>query len=158
MPGTSLARNLPRSYSSDGLATAVVNWTSDEYAAKANGSENEALVASRLISDPELRRLLTGEQGREWLLDRALRDASVRFLVNQQRFSPLDTAEVQDRYDAFISFSNEDRREVLLLVDALTKAGASASFTQVLRHRLDVSKTWCTASVELMMVMSQSEL
>lgn len=113
---------------SEGLAEDVAEWTPTDYAAKARGTGNEALVAGRMLSDRALQRLLVGEQGQDWLSDRLLRRASVDFLVNQQRFSHLDTAEVRLRYDAFVSFANEDRPVAIELVEELTKAGISVFF------------------------------
>jgi hypothetical protein len=52
----------------------------------------------------------------------------VSFLVNQQRFSHLDTAELRTRYDAFISFPNEDRPVVVELVHKLTNGGIKVFF------------------------------
>lgn len=108
----------------DGLAEQVSDWTPEDYAVKATAAGNAALVASRLLSDRALQRLLSGHQGRDWLTNSALRGASVSFLVDQQRLSHLDTAEVQVRYDAYLSFSEEDRPIALELAGALTAEGA----------------------------------
>ncbi|MFK0248180.1 P-loop NTPase fold protein [Amycolatopsis azurea] len=113
---------------SEGLAEDVAEWTQADYAAKASGTGNESLVATRMLSDRALQRLLVGEQGQDWLSNGQLRRASVDFLVNQQRFSHLDTAEVRLRYDAFVSFANEDRPVVLELVEELAKAGVNVFF------------------------------
>lgn len=136
---------------SDRLAEHVAEWTPADYTAKARGTDDEALVATRMLSDRALQRLLTGEQGRDWLANGPLRHASVGFLVDQQRFSHLDTAEVRLRYDAFVSFPNEDRPVVLELVDALTKAGISvffdghippgAKWAHVLNENLNAART-----------------
>lgn len=105
------------------LAGEVAAWSPDAYADHANETGPSASVAAKLLAEPELRRILTGPQGRDWLTDPVLRQASVSFLITQQRFSPLDTSEVKVRYDAFISYSHEDKREVLKIVEAVSQAG-----------------------------------
>lgn len=87
-------------------------------------------MAAKLLADPELRRLLTGPQAKDWLTDPVLRQASVSFLVTQQRFSPLDTSEVNVRYDAFISYPREDRRDVLKIVEPISQAESKSSTTK----------------------------
>ncbi|MFI9010960.1 P-loop NTPase fold protein [Actinosynnema sp. NPDC053489] len=108
----------------DGLAEQVADWATEDYAARATTTGNAALVASRLLSDRALQLLLYGHQGRDWLTNSTLRNASVSFLVDQQRFSHLDTAEVRVRYDAYLSFSEQDRPIALELAGALTAEGA----------------------------------
>ena len=105
------------------VANAVASWTSESYASHADGSGPEAIVARKLVSDTELRQLLSGPQGRDWLTNPILRHASVSFLMTQQRFSPLDTTEVSVHYDVFVSYSREDQKEVIQLVQALSDAG-----------------------------------
>ncbi|MEU4740462.1 P-loop NTPase fold protein [Actinosynnema sp. NPDC023658] len=112
----------------DGLAEDVATWTAGGYDAKAGGTGPEALVAGKLISDPELRRLLTQGPGRDWLTEPVLRQASVSFLITRDRLSRLDTSEVEVRYDAFVSFANEDRPAVIRLVGALSEAGVRVFF------------------------------
>jgi len=101
----------------------VAEWTPDTYRDHANEAGPSGSVAAKLLADPELRRILTEPQGREWLTKTALRQASVSFLLDQQRLSSLDTPEVNVRYDAFVSFHKTDRTEVLKIVDGLAKAG-----------------------------------
>ena len=60
---------------SDELAT----WSPDTYADYASGTGPSASVAAKLLADPELRRILTGAQGKDWLTDPVLRQASVSF-------------------------------------------------------------------------------
>ncbi|KFZ76990.1 hypothetical protein ED92_38415 [Amycolatopsis sp. MJM2582] len=113
---------------SDGLAEDVATWTPDTYASRASGTGGESLIATRLLSEPELRQLLAGPQGQDWLTDHTLRRASVSFLITRQRLSRLDTSEVTVRYDAFVSFANEDRPIVIDLVEALSHAGVRVFF------------------------------
>ncbi|MEU6155368.1 P-loop NTPase fold protein [Actinosynnema sp. NPDC047251] len=115
---------------SDQLADDVANWTPESYADKALGSGTDSLVATKLVSDRELRQLLTGAQGRDWLTDPVLRQASVSFLVTRQRLSRLDTSEIRIRYDAFVSFPDEDRPIVIEIVERLTEAGVRVYFDE----------------------------
>jgi len=109
--------------SSDELAEDVATWGPETYATRADGTGGESLVATRLLSEPELRQLLAGPSGRDWLTDHTLRRASVSFLITRQRLSRLDTSEVTVRYDAFISYANEDRRQVIEIVEMLSHEG-----------------------------------
>jgi hypothetical protein len=52
----------------------------------------------------------------------------VSFLLTQQRFSPLDTSEVKVRYDAFISYAEENKREAIQIVEAISKEGVKVFF------------------------------
>lgn len=117
---------------SNELAETVANWSPETFPTHANDSPNgvEALIATKLLSEPELRKLLTSTQGRDWLTDHVLRQASVSFLLTRQRFSQLDTSDVKVHYDAFISFNNQDRKEVIQIVEALSDAGLRAFFDQ----------------------------
>jgi KAP family P-loop domain/TIR domain len=110
----------------DELAGEVATWPQDTYADNANGTGASSSVAAQLLADPELRRILTGPQGQEWLTDPILRRASVSFLVTRQRLSPLDSPEAKVRYDVFVSYtraSEESRRDVLQIVEAISKEG-----------------------------------
>lgn len=112
------------------LAEEVAKWTPDTYRDHANGTGPRASVAAKLLADPELRRILTGPQGRDWLTDPVLREASVSFLLTQQRLSPLDTSEVNVRYSVFVSAPRADRREVLEIVEAISKAGVKVFYDE----------------------------
>ena len=112
------------------LAEEVAKWTPDSYRDHANETGPSASVAAKLLADPELRRILTGPQGRDWLTDPVLRQASVTFLLTQQRLSPLDTSEVNVRYDAFVSAPRANRREVLEIVEAISKAGIKVFYDE----------------------------
>ncbi|MGW5719151.1 P-loop NTPase fold protein [Amycolatopsis sp. NPDC003865] len=135
----------------DELAASVARWTPDMYAAKADGSGTEALLATKLLSEPELRQLLASPPARDWLTDHALRHASVSFLIARQRFSRLDTSEVIVRYDAYIAFSDENRPEVIQIVQGLSDAGIRVFFDghtapgerwqEVLDDKLDASNS-----------------
>lgn len=105
------------------LTESVAAWDTTTYAERAGGTGPDAVVATKLLSDPELRTLLGSPHGKEWLKDSALRQASVSFLLAQQRFSQLDTSEVRPRYDVFVSFQSDARREALRLVELLSGAG-----------------------------------
>jgi TIR domain/KAP family P-loop domain len=118
------------------LADEVAMWSPDTYAEHASGTGPGASVAAKLLADPELRRILTGPQGHDWLTDPVLRQASVSFLVTQQRLSPLDTPEVNVRYDVFVSYTrarDENRRDVLQIVEAISKEGIKVFFDEQLQ-------------------------
>jgi hypothetical protein len=115
---------------SDELANAVAAWPPETYSAHADGSGAAAQLATRLLSDPELRLLLTNTHGKDWLTNPPLRQASVNFLLTQQRFSQLDTSEVKLQYDVFVSFHREDRTAVIQIVEALGRAGLRVSVDQ----------------------------
>lgn len=115
------------------LAEELATWSPDTYADHASGTGPSASVATKLLADPELRRILTGPQGKDWLTDPVLRQASVSFLITQQRFSPLDTSEVNVRYDAFISYPNESRRDVLKIVESISQAGIKVFYDEEIR-------------------------
>ncbi|BCB77081.1 hypothetical protein Pflav_034910 [Phytohabitans flavus] len=129
----------------DQLAAAVPRWTPDSYPDHAEGTGPAATVAAQLLSDPELRLLLGGEHGREWLTDPVLRQASVSFLLTQQRLSPLDVSEVSVRYDAFVSYQADNRRDVIQIVDGLSRAGLRIFFDQHLQPGEDWERTLATA-------------
>jgi len=112
------------------LAEEVATWSADTYADHASGTGPGASVAAKLLADPQLRRILTGPQGKNWLTDPVLRQASVSFLLTQQRLSPLDTSEAKVRYDAFISYPEENRRDALQIVDAISQEGIKVFFDQ----------------------------
>jgi TIR domain len=115
------------------LAEEVAKWSPDTYAHHASENGPSASVAAKLLADPALRRILTGAQGKDWLTDPVLRQASVSFLLDQQRLSPLDTSEVNVRYDAFISYPREDRKEVLKIAEAISKEGIKVFFDEEIR-------------------------
>jgi KAP family P-loop domain/TIR domain len=112
------------------LAQEVALWTSDTYRDHADETGPSGHIAAQLLADPELRRILNGPQGRDWLTNHALRQASVSFLLNQQRLSPLDTSEVNIRYDTFVSFDRANRSEVLKIVDEISKTGIRAFISE----------------------------
>jgi hypothetical protein len=70
-----------------------------------------------------------------------LRQASVSFLFTQQRLSQLDTSEVSVRYDAFVSYQADDRRDVIQIVDGLSQAGLRIFFDQYIQLGADWRET-----------------
>ncbi|MDG4833044.1 P-loop NTPase fold protein [Solwaraspora sp. WMMD1047] len=126
---------------SDEVAAAVETWTPNTYAKHAEGTGPAATVATQLLSDPELRLLLEGAHGREWLTDPVLRGASVSFLFTQQRLSQLDTSEVSVKYDAFVSYQADNRRDAIQIVDGLSQAGLRIFFDQHIRPGADWQET-----------------
>ncbi len=130
---------------SDEVAKAVKTWTPDSYAAHAAGTGPAATVATQLLSDPELRLLLKGVHGHEWLTDPVLRGASVSFLFAQQRLSQLDTSEVSVKYDAFVSYESENRREAIQIVEGLSQAGLRIFFDQHISPGADWQETLSSA-------------
>jgi KAP family P-loop domain/TIR domain len=112
------------------LAGKVATWSPDTYTDHASGTGPGASVAAKLLADPELRHILSGPQGQDWLTDPILRQASVSFLVTQRRFSPLDTSEVNIRYDAFVSYALENKWDVLKIVEAISKEGIKVFYDQ----------------------------
>ncbi|MEV6635374.1 P-loop NTPase fold protein [Actinoplanes sp. NPDC051470] len=116
---------------SDELPAEVATWNPDTYADRAGeGAGPAALVATKLRLDADLRRLLTGRQGVDWLTGPALRNASVRFLLDQQRISTLDTSEVRVRHDALVLYPADKRREAFDIVSALSEAGLRVDFAE----------------------------
>jgi hypothetical protein len=105
------------------LAEEVADWAPDTYRDHANENGPRGTVATKLLADAELRQILIGPQGRDWLTDPVLRQASVSFLLDQQRLSPLDISEGGPRYDVFVSFNRADREEVLKIIEEISKAG-----------------------------------
>ncbi|MET8358921.1 P-loop NTPase fold protein [Micromonospora sp. NPDC005171] len=126
---------------SDDIAEAVDAWAPDTYATHAEGTGPAATVATQLLSDPELRLLLEGAHGHEWLTDPLLRGASVSFLFTQQRLSQLDTSEVSVKYDAFVSYQADNRREAIQIVDGLSRAGLRIFFDQHISPGTDWQET-----------------
>jgi hypothetical protein len=112
----------------DDLAATVADWRPSTYSSLAQDEGIEGSVASALVSEPDLARLLADPAGRAWLSNATLRQASVSFLLTQKRFSPLDSPEVSIQYDAFFSYSRADRRDVITIVEFLTRAGLKVFF------------------------------
>lgn len=110
------------------LADDVSSWDLSSAADRAEKSGPEARIAASLLSDQRLADLLLGDHGKSWLRNSELRLASIGFLRAQRRTSPLDVAESPIRYDAFFSYSGEDRADVVALARNLSKLGLSVFF------------------------------
>jgi hypothetical protein len=124
--------------SSDELAEEAATW--DRAAMRANADSNEhqrASLAASLLSDRNLQTLFRSAQGKSWLTESALRTASVNFLRAQQRVSEKDKVEVVRRYDAFMSYAQEDRGEVSRIAEILTDSGLSLFMDTALTPGVD---------------------
>jgi KAP-like P-loop domain-containing protein len=114
--------------SSDELAAEVARWDRSQFPQHSRGEGDTARVAAALLSERELEKLLLGPQGKDWLENSIFRNASVGFLVAQQRFSKLDAAEITPRWDVFFSYNRSDRDEVVEIVRRLSELGVRAFF------------------------------
>jgi hypothetical protein len=110
------------------LADEVASWDLTIAASRAERSGPDARVAASLISDKRLSDLLLSDRGKSWLRNSELRVDSIGFLRTQRPISPLDTAEVQVEYDAFLSYSHRDRTYVVELAQGLSQYGLTVFF------------------------------
>ncbi|HEV8560111.1 MAG TPA: P-loop NTPase fold protein [Actinophytocola sp.] len=113
---------------SDELAADVVRWNRADFARRASEEGDQARVAAALLSEPELQMLLLGSEGKLWLRNAELRHASVDFLRDQRRLSPLDPAEVRPRWDAYFSYLLSDRSVIVEIVEKLSQRGLRIPF------------------------------
>jgi hypothetical protein len=114
--------------SASDVAAAVATWDRSDFKAQAAGEGDFARVAAALLRERELEKLLLGPEGQDWLRNVELRQASIGFLLNQQRLSSLDAAEVRPRWDAFLSYHGSDRHEVVEIVAGLSDLGLTVFF------------------------------
>lgn len=103
------------------LADDVSSWDLPSIPGRAELSGPEARIAGSLLSDQRLVELLFSDRGKSWLKNSDLRIASVGFLRTQRRTSPLDVAEAPVTYDAFLSYSPEDKVQIVNLVKMLNE-------------------------------------
>jgi hypothetical protein len=82
-------------------------------------------LVDALPEDRQLLRLLSSDPGVAWLIDDAQREASVSFLLEQHRFSPLDASEVAPQFDVMLSYEVADSAAVTQLGRSLSRAEIS---------------------------------
>jgi hypothetical protein len=103
------------------VADDVSTWELPSLPGRAEASGPEARIAGSLLSDRRLAELLFSNRGKSWLKNPELRIASVGFLRTQRRTSPLDVAEVSITYDAFLSYSPENKGQIVKLAQMLSE-------------------------------------
>ena len=103
------------------LAYDVSSWDLSTISSRAEASGPEARIAGSLLSDQRLVELLFSDRGKSWLRNSELRIASVGFLRTQRRTSSLDVAEAHVTYDAFMSYTPDNKVQVVKLVQMLNE-------------------------------------
>lgn len=109
--------------SSSDISTAVSNWGAEDYRKEASSEDEDiASVAVAMLGDKDLQKLLNSKQGRNWLTNTQLRDASVEFL-RTQRQEREDEIDGEKQYDVFFSYLSKDRPIVAQIAEYLTDLG-----------------------------------
>ncbi|MEU4563070.1 P-loop NTPase fold protein [Actinoplanes sp. NPDC023936] len=104
---------------SDELAAGVATWEPSSLAARAAGIDDEAQIATALVTDSQLVEILFSGPGRDWLTDAGLRTASVSFL-KQRRFSAYDYSAARSGYDTLVLAPATLKMEALRLAQGLS--------------------------------------
>lgn len=110
------------------LAEEVSKWDISAAATYAQDSGPRARIAASLVSDQRLADLLLGSEGKSWLNNSQLRNASIGFLRTQRRTSELDTAEAPVQYDTYISYHRDDSGYVVKIAQMLSEHGLRVFF------------------------------
>ena len=93
--------------------------------AASSGSPQLAAVAAEMLREPDLRTLLVGDQGREWLTNAAFREAATHFLRTERQnatgSAPGDLSGVR----LLLVYDRVDRNSVLRLIVQLRPLGVT---------------------------------
>ncbi|ESA37760.1 kap family p-loop domain protein [Leptolyngbya sp. Heron Island J] len=115
---------------------------------------DRANVATSLLADRDLLKLLQSKQGREWLRNGEIRRATIQFLRTQRQESQEDIGRSLKRYDTFLSYVARDSRDIVTdLAERLTNEGLNVfidtniglgeRFQDVILSALQSSRTIC---------------
>jgi hypothetical protein len=113
-----------RLMSSDELCSHVMKWDRDNIREYASSNHPDYTpIASAVISDRELHDLLFAKHGQAWLANAVARNSAIQFLKSQRRETEAREDSIIRRFDLFISYANEDRKEVSQIAEILADEG-----------------------------------
>lgn len=109
---------------SNEICTEMSQWSYEDIRKK-KGSDQSNIVrlAGLMETDNDLRDLFFSPQGKNWLENNELRNATIHFLETQ-RSEPKRKIEASERkYDIYLSYNTEDKEHVSKIVEALIGQG-----------------------------------
>jgi hypothetical protein len=110
--------------SSDEVCEIVGNWTPESYKKEASSEDTFlASVATTLVGDQDLQKLLESSQGKKWLLNSSQRLATLEFLRTQRQESDKESERSTKKYDVFFSYSSPDKQIVAEVAEFLVNQG-----------------------------------
>ena len=121
---------------SNDVCQAVLNWGRSRDNIRqgtASGSEEQASLAARLLTDQDLLDLLNSGQGRLWLSNQSIRNAAIQFLRSQRQETEAESRDAMKEYDIFISYPAENRRVVSEITEFLSANGARIFMDTLIR-------------------------
>jgi hypothetical protein len=121
---------------SNDVCQAVFNWgrsRDDIRQGTASGSEEQASLAARLLTDRDLLDLLNSGQGRLWLSNQSIRNAAIQFLRSKRQETEAESRDAMKEYDIFISYPAENRRVVSEITEFLSANGARIFMDTLIR-------------------------
>ncbi|MFO1145594.1 MAG: P-loop NTPase fold protein [Rhodospirillales bacterium] len=107
------------------LCDNVANFTQDNLARYATSQESEiSTIATTLLGDRVLSDILFSEQGKAWLIDHHIRNATIEFL-KEKRIDQTDSRSrlSEDEFDIYISYQKEDQLYVSEIASFLSNLG-----------------------------------
>lgn len=111
------------------LAKDVAKWNGNELGKhRESGSEDHAMLATRLSTDKDLAAMLFSSYGRAWLTEETFRTSSIGFLKRRRQEAEGYATGIEKTHDLFVIYNSEDRETVRELVDNLTQKGLSVWF------------------------------
>jgi hypothetical protein len=108
---------------SNDVCQAVVKWGRsrvDIRQGTASGSEEQASLATKLLTDQDLFDLLNSDQGGLWLSNQSIRNAAIQFLRSQRQETEAESRDAMKEYDIFISYPAENRIVVSEIAEFLS--------------------------------------